>query len=131
MSGLSNYMQTSILNWIKGTTFPAAPAAVFVGLYDGDPTDAANAGVEVTNSIRTAGRVAVSFGTITTNNTITNSVEVDFGLAANSADVTHFALFTTDVGGVMIGSAALSSVEAVVTNDQVKFPVGSLTITID
>lgn len=131
MSGLSNYMQNAVLNWINGTAFPAAPSGVYVGLYNGDPTDGANAGVEVTDDIRPAGRVRVWFGTISGNTTITNSTEVDFGLAAASADLTHFALFTTDVGGVMIGSAELTSVEAIVENDQVKFPIGSLSITID
>jgi hypothetical protein len=131
MSGLSNYIQTSLLNWVKGIPFPAAPTAIYVGLFNGDPTDAANSGVEVTNDIRTAGRVAVTFGAVTGNNTIANTTEVDFGLSAEDTDVTHFALYTTDVGGVMFGSAQLLQVEAIVTNDQVKFPVGSLTITLD
>lgn len=132
MSGLSNYTQNAILNWIKGTTMPAAPAALYVGLFDGDPTDAGSGGTEVTSTIRVAGRVAVTFGAISANTTIANSADVDFGNAAAAADATHFGVFDAPTGGNMIGSNPLTGgSQAITPGTGVKFATGALVVNID
>jgi len=130
MAGFSNYTQNAILNWLKGTTMPTAPAALYVGLFNGDPTDAGSGGDEVTTDIRTAGRLAATFGAVSGNTSIANSAEVDFGAAAGGETVSHFAIFDAASGGNMLGSAALASSQTVVTGNLVKFAVGALTITV-
>ena len=130
MSGLSTYTQNAILNWLKGTAMPAAPAGVYVGLFNGDPTDAGSGGAEVTTTVRAAGRVAATFGTITGNTSIANSADVDFGAAAGAATVSHFAIYDAATEGNMLGSAALASSQSVASTNLVKFATGALAINV-
>jgi hypothetical protein len=137
MAGKSNYLEDAILNWLKGTTFPAAPATVYAGLHNGDPTDAGSGGTEVTNTIRGSGvgRVAVTWGSITTAagaNSIENSASVDFGAAVAGATMTHIALWTSaTVGsGNMLYSAALTGQPHTVSaGTNVSFTNGNLDLT--
>lgn len=131
MSGLSAYTQNAILNWLKGTAMPAAPAAVYVGLFNGDPTDAGSGGAEVTTTVRTAGRVAAAFGSITGNTSMANSADVDFGAAAGAATVSHFGLFSAASAGQLLASGALASSQSIVATNLVKFATGALTVTVD
>lgn len=135
MAAASDYLETQILNWIKGTTFPAAPSAVYVGLFSSDPTDTGSAGTEVTTTVRVAGRVAVTFGANSGSGdgttSISNSAIVDFGASAGATTVTHFALFDAVSGGNMLVSETLTSSKTIAISDPVSFPIGNLTITVD
>lgn len=135
MADASDYLETQILNWIKGTTFPAAPSAVYVGLFSSDPTDTGSAGTEVTTTIRAAGRVAATFGANSGTGdgatSISNSAIVDFGNADAEASVTHFGLFDAASAGNMIVSDALTSSKTINTSDPVSFAIGDLTISVD
>lgn len=131
MSGLSTYTQNAILNWLKGTAMPAAPAGVYVGLFNGDPTDAGSGGAEVTTTVRTAGRVAATFGTITGNTSIANSADVDFGAASGAATASHFGLFSAASGGQLLASGALAASQSIAATNLVKFATGALTVTVD
>ena len=130
MPGFSNYLQNAVLNYLKGTAMPTAPASVFVALFNGDPTDAGTGGTEVTTTIRTAGRVAATFGAITGNTSMTNSAIVDFGAAAAGATVTHFALFTAASGGSMLASDALSASQTVAATNPVTFAANALSVSV-
>lgn len=127
MSGLSTYLAGAILGWIKSTAFPSDPAAVYVSLHDGDPGDAGTAGTDVTTTVRVAGRVAVTFGTITAK-AMSNSADVDFGAAAGGADVDHFGIWDASSAGNFLGGGELVTPRTILTSDPVKFPTGSLTI---
>ena len=131
MSGLSNYTQAALLNWFKGTAMPAAPSGVYVGLFNGDPTDTGSAGAEVTTTIRPGGRVAATFGALTGNTSMANSADVDFGAAAGTATVSHFGLFSAASGGNLLASGAVAQSKSVAATNLVKFATGSLTITVD
>ena len=37
MTALSTYFRDQILSWIRGTTFAAAPANLFLAFYSSDP----------------------------------------------------------------------------------------------
>lgn len=130
MSGFSNYTQNAILNWLKGSAMPTAPSALYVALFNGDPTDAGSGGDDVTTDIRPEGRVTATFGAVTGNTSIANSAEVDFGASAGTATVSHFAVYDAEEGGNMLGSAALASSQSVAADNLVKFAVGALTITV-
>lgn len=129
MSGLSTYLAAEFLNWIKGTAIDTAPTSVYVALYDGDPTDAGSGGTDVTDTIRTAGRVAVTFGSIT-DKAMANGADVDFGEADGAADVTHFAVWDAATSGNMLGSAALTTQRTVAPGDPCKFLIGDLVISL-
>ena len=131
MSGLSTSAENAILNCFKGTAMLAAPAGVYVGLFNGDPTDAGSGGAEVTTAIRTAGRVVAPFGTITGNTSIANSADVDFGAAAGAATASHFGLFSAASGGQLLASGALAASQSIATTNLVKFATGALTVTVD
>lgn len=135
MSGASDYLETQVLNWIKGTNFPLAPAAVYVALFNGDPTDTGTGGTEVTTTIRPAGRVAASFGANSgTGNgptSIANDAIVDFGAAAGGASLTHFALYDAQSGGNLLVSSSLTTPLSPTAGTNVQFPVDGLSITVD
>lgn len=127
MSGNSNYLANAVLAWVKGTAMPTAPTSVYVALFNGDPTDAGTSGTEVTTTIRTAGRVAVTYGTVASKS-MSNSAVVNFGNAASGATITHFAIFDAASAGNMLGSNALTSGSgAVAAGAAVSFAVGALT----
>lgn len=128
MSGDSTYLAQAKLNWLRGTAMPSAPAALYVALFNGDPTDAGTGGAEVTTSVRAAGRVAATFGAPSAKS-MANSAAVSFGNAANAvASVTHFAVFDAATGGNMLGSNALGSgAGAISAGAAVSFAVGALT----
>lgn len=132
MSGSSTYWQDKKLNFIKGTGAGQAPVAVYIGLFNGDPTDAGSGGTEVTTTIRAAGRVAVTFGSISTasgTSSISNNADVDYGSAAAGATMTHFGLFDAVSAGNLFYSAALTGgTQSVSTGTNVKFSTGSLTV---
>jgi len=123
----SDYLETALCNWIKGTNMPTAPAAVYVALFNGDPTDTGAGGTEVTTTIRAAGRVAVIFGAISNGGTMSNGAIVDFGNAAGAATVTHFAIFDAASAGHLLGSGALTSgSQAISAATPVSFAAGAL-----
>jgi hypothetical protein len=127
MSGNSNYLGAAIEGWLKGTAMPTAPAGTYVALFNGDPTDAGTGGTEVTTTIRTAGRVAETFGAVA-GKTMANNAIVSFGNAAGAATVTHFAVFDAASAGNMLGSNALTSgAGSVSAGALVSFAVGALT----
>ncbi len=130
MAGFSTYTQTALLNWIKGSAMPTAPAAVYVALFSADPTDAGTLTNEVTTTVRTAGRVAATFGTVNTSagtGTIANNAAVDFGTAAGAATVTWFGIFDATTGGNMIGSGTIAA-GSIAAGNAVSFAVGALTV---
>lgn len=130
MPGFSDYIENAVLNWLRGTAMPTAPAGLYVGLFSSDPTDASSGGTEVTTTVRAAGRPAATFGASTTG-TMSNSAKVDFGNAAGGATVSHFALFDAASGGTKLFSGALTLSKTVTQGDPVYFDVGSLTINSD
>ena len=127
MSGNSTYFGALVEGWVKGTQMPTPPAAVYVALFNGDPTDAGTGGTEVTTTIRTSGRVAETFGAIS-GKTMANNAVVNFGAAAGTAAITHFAVFDAVSGGNMLGSNALTSGAGTVgAGTTVSFAAGALT----
>jgi hypothetical protein len=133
----SNYLATSLLNWVKGTTFPAAGATVFVSVHTADPgTDGTVA--DVTSTVRgIAGRVSVTATAFTTPTAggggfqMTNTGVVQ--ITSNAANVattrlTHFGLWSANTAGNFYGSGALTSFVDVVTGDTVQFNIGALVI---
>lgn len=134
MAGFSDYVENSILLWLKGTNMPTAPAALYVGLFSADPTDAGG-GTEVTTTIRVAGRVAAAFGAVGagsgTASRISNSGLIDFGAAAGGASLSSFGLFDAASSGNLLGWAPLTTPQTVSANNQVSFAAGALTIDVD
>lgn len=139
MTGKSNYLEDKVLNWaLKAIAMGTAPTTVYVGLHVGDPTDAGTGGTEVTATIRAAGRVAATFGSITTAsgaNTISNTAEVDFGDADGSVTgVSHFSLWdnpTPGSGNMLYSNALTGGAQDISAGTQVSFAIGDLDLSED
>lgn len=136
MPGFSDYLENKILNYIRGTDMGTAPPAVYVGLFNADPTDAGTGGTEVTTTVRAAGRVAATFGAPAagTGNArqIANSAIVDFGNAAGAATVSHFGIFDAATAGNLLAAGAVTGgAQSIATGNGVSFAVGALTLSVD
>lgn len=125
-SELSNYLANAILNWAANVAvFPAEPAAVYVALFNGDPTATGLGGSEVTTTIRPAGRLAITWGALASRE-ISNSADIDFGTAAAAADITHAAIFDAAAAGNMLSWTPVDNVRNVLLGDPVVIPAGDL-----
>ncbi len=61
-NGLSQYLENAILNWHRGTTFPACPATVYLALFTTPPVNGVDSSaVEATGT--SYARVAVTVNT--------------------------------------------------------------------
>lgn len=130
-SDISKHLGNLICLWLAGTDMPSAPAAVYVGLFNGDPK---STGTEVTTTINASGRVAVPWDSIAADDAdvlIVNDTDIDFGDAAGDATVTHAALFDAASSGNMLASKAITGGStAIVSGSPVKFLSGDLTFTV-
>lgn len=126
-SDLSTYLGNKVVRWIGGQAMPTAPASVALALFNGNPKAG---GVEVTEDVRVAGRLNVSWTVPAsgTDNELTNDAEADFGNSASDVTITHAALYD---GSNLLASKALPGQPfEVTTGSQVKFNVGSITFTV-
>jgi hypothetical protein len=131
-SNLSPYLGNKICRWFAGNAMPAAPAACYVALFNGNPK---TTGSEVTSTIRAAGRVAITFDAIADDGAdiqITNSADVDFGAAAGDvANLDYVGIFDDATAGHLLASVVLPGGPfSVIAGSAVKFLIGDLTFTI-
>lgn len=122
----SDYLEAKIAAWLNGTAMGSPPAALYVGLFSSDPGEA-GAGTEVTTSVRTAGRVAATFTHAA--GVLTNNAVVDFGNAANTVTVTHFAIYDAQTGGneLMYGPISAGS-QVIGQNTPTSFLAGAMVL---
>ena len=137
----STYLADAILEWLRGSSFPEAPDALFVSVHTVDP---GGDGVEgdVTAAVL-GGRVellqsdlspveAAPYGRQVNNE---ESLTLTYN-ALSSATLTHYGLWNADVteGGSNLGeflvSGELSTAVAVNAGDLLRFSVGQLTISV-
>lgn len=130
----SNYLENAVLNWVKGATFPAAPATEFVALFTAAPSDTGG-GTEVIGGAY--GRAAITSTTgwsaITDNagsSRISNSGAITFATpTANWGAVTHFGVFDAVTAGNLLYWAALGTSRTINNGDTApSFAAGTLTI---
>ena len=129
MASLSQYLEDEILNWIKGSTFDAAPATVYVDLLD-------SGYASILNTIAgSANRQAITFGAISTSGTgriMSNSADITFTASAvGSATATQAAIYDAQTAGNQLAVQALTSSKAISGGDEVKFSTGALTFKMD
>ncbi len=133
----SSYLSTALLNWLKGTSFPAAGATLYVTIHTADPGLDGLTG-DATATVRgVAGRVAVTATAFTTPGAGGGGIQMSntgvIQITANAANVatqriTHFGLWSANTAGNFLGSGALTTAVDVVTNDTVQFNIGALIV---
>lgn len=132
MTALSNYFENAILNWFRGTAFPAATGSVYVALFTAAPSDAGG-GTEVSGG--SYARVAVSKAAgswsapadVSGSQEISNVAVIAFPTAtADWGTVTHFGIFDAATVGNLIFHGALTASRVVSNGTDVSIPAGSL-----
>jgi len=127
MGELTDATKNTLIDWVTGKTTPATVATRYVALYNGDPQ---GAGSEVTTTIRLAGRVDLTAAMgVAGTGVATNSALIDFGSAAGSATVSHFAVMdAASAGNVLASDVITGGSQSVSTGNSVSFAIGSLSV---
>lgn len=145
MSGMSNYLENKVIDWLlRGQSF-APPATVYVALLTAAPNDAGG-GTEVsggsyarqaiTSSManwagtQSSGSTTASSGT---NGTTSNNNPVTFpSPTANWGVVTHVAIYDASTSGNLLFYAALNASKTINNGDAApSFAAADLTLQID
>jgi hypothetical protein len=129
-SDFSAYIANKIARWMAGNAMPTAPTSLYVALFDGNP---ASGGSEVTTTIASGGRLAVTWDSIAddgADNVLTSAADVDFGESEGAADITHIGIMDAASSGNLVFPKALAAPLSVEVGDPVKINSGDLSITI-
>ena len=137
---MSSYLEDQLLNWIKGTTFVAAPVTLYAALYTANPTDAQASGTEVSGNGYARQPITSSTGWSSivgagagTGDSITNSGVITFATptGAGWGTVTGFALYDALTVGNEVVWAALTASKVINAGDVVTFGIGAISIAFD
>lgn len=130
MNNISNYLEEKWLGMLKGVAFNA-PAKCYLAICTSASTDTIP-GTEVADP--EYARQEINFSAIQQENDyaqISNSTEIVFPFATQDwGTVTHFVIYDALTGGNMLYHGALKSPKVVDTDDQLRVPVGSLTVSL-
>jgi hypothetical protein len=128
MAEMSNYLENALLNVTLRATAYTAPAAVYVGLYTTDPTDA-NTGTEVSGG--SYARTAVTFGA-PSNGVTTNSGAVTFPTATGSwGTVGWIGILDAATSGNLLYHTPLTASKSITSGDIFTISVGNLSVTLE
>lgn len=134
MSALSDYLEAAILNaTLRGTTFPAAPANVYIALSTAATTDAGGITEPSGNGYaRAAVSTTGGFSAPTAAGVVSNIADIVFAAASGAGwgTVTYVAIFDALTGGNMLYHGALGASKAVGAGDVFKILAGQLSVTI-
>ena len=99
----TNYFEQIILNVLRGTD-AAAPSAVYIGLFTGDPTDSGSGANEVSYSGYARQQITFSQPAAMENGIgFSNTADITFPISPSAAGtITHIAVFDTLSGGNML-----------------------------
>lgn len=124
----TNYLETQILNHVLRQVAYTAPVAVYVALFTAMPSEAGG-GTEVAGG--SYARQPVTF-VAPAPDTVSNQAEVLFPTAtSNWGTIVGFAIMDAATSGNMLYFAALGIQRTILTNDQIRFPIGSLIVSED
>lgn len=138
MAGKSQYLENALLNWMKGSTFPAAPATVYVALFTTAPTnDAGASAVEVSGSnygraaiTTTTGWSAIS-GAPAAPGQISNGGIVTFATPSGSwGTIVAIGIYDAITTGNLLYWNSITS-QAIASGVVASFAIGALVITDD
>ena len=127
MAEFSNYLENALINATLRNTTYTSPAAVYIGLYTSDPTDA-NTGTEVSGGSYT--RTAVTMGA-PSNGVSTNTAAVEFPQASGSwGTVGWIGILDATSSGNLLYHTALDTSKTISSGDIFKIAIGGLSVTL-
>ena len=128
MAEMSNYLENALINVTLRATSYTAPAAVYVGLYTTDPTDA-NTGTEVSGG--SYARTAATFGA-PSNGVTTNSGAVTFPTATGTwGTVGWIGILDAATSGNLLYHTPLTASKSITSGDIFTISVGNLSVTLE
>lgn len=126
---MTTYLKNKLYDHVLRNTSYTSPTTVYVGLYNGDPTDAGTGGTEVTTDVRAAGRVALTVGA-PTDGAGSNPSEVTFGESDGAATVTHITIHdAASSGNILMYDTPTGGTQTVSAGNTVKFNATKLAFT--
>lgn len=127
MAEMSNYLENALINATLRNTSYTSPAAVYIGLYTSDPTDA-NTGTEVSGGSYT--RTAVTMGA-PSNGVSTNTAAIEFPQASGSwGTVGWIGILDATSSGNLLYHTALDTSKTISSGDIFKIAIGGLSVTL-
>lgn len=124
---MSNFLENALINATLRNTSYTSPAAVYIGLYTSDPTDA-NTGTEVSGG--SYARVAVTMGA-PSNGVSTNSAAIEFPQASGSwGTVGWIGILDATSSGNLLYHTALDTSKTISSGDIFKIAIGGLSVTL-
>ena len=124
---MSNFLENALINATLRNTSYTSPAAVYIGLYTSDPTDA-NTGTEVSGGSYT--RTAVTMGA-PSNGVSTNTAAVEFPQASGSwGTVGWIGILDASSSGNLLYHTALDTSKTISSGDIFKIAIGGLSVTL-
>ena len=127
MAEMSNFLENALINATLRNTSYTSPAAVYIGLYTSDPTDA-NTGTEVSGGSYT--RTAVTMGS-PTDGVSTNTAAVEFPQASGSwGTVGWIGILDATSSGNLLYHTALDTSKTISSGDIFKIAIGGLSVTL-
>ena len=127
MAEMSKYLENALINATLRNTSYTSPAAVYIGLYTSDPTDA-NTGTEVSGGSYT--RTAVTMGA-PSNGVSTNTAAVEFPQASGSwGTVGWIGILDATSSGNLLYHTALDTSKTISSGDIFKIAIGGLSVTL-
>lgn len=130
--GLGVVLQQAIVDWLKGTAFPADPSSLTLALSTADPLDDGSGLAEPSGNGYT--RQALTFGARTSTNgvgtAVANNTDIVHGPASGAGwgTITHFCVIDDSSRKVLSGSYAVP--KTVAAGDSFVTNSGSIILTV-
>jgi hypothetical protein len=131
MSAFSDYMEEKIVEHFLRNNAVAAPATVYLGLFESDPGEDAS-GTE-TSYVNYA-RIASTWTALDGSGQTKNAAIVTFAANANasaSVIITHAAIYDSLTTGNQLLYGPLASSKTLAVGDVLSFAANALTLTLD
>lgn len=126
----SNYLETALLNHIRGSTSFTQPSGLYVGLFHASPEDD---GSGLASEVSGGGyaRQAIIFG-IPDDGRIANTGTIEFTNinGASNTPITHIGIFDAQSGGNLLFHGPLLTPKNIVEGGDAQFAPGSIGITL-
>ena len=137
MAGLSNYLETKLLDHVFGATAYTAPATVYIALFTTLPGEAGTGGTEVSGG--SYARASVTNNTTNWPNataadpsTKKNGAAINFTTpTADWGTVVGFGIYDASSSGNLLWFGSLTSNQTINNGNTVSFSVNDLTLTLD
>jgi hypothetical protein len=137
MAAFSDYLELKIAQWVtNAAAMGASPAALYVALFNGSPTDAGGSGTELTNTLRgttTRTTIALTAAQVSGTTSLKNGAQVVITSSASAgATATHMGIFDLATNGNLLFHGELNGgvPKVIAAQDEVRFNIDQLTITI-